>query len=299
MDRDAKHNLEAIALVCCAYAGFSLADVLVKYLTAFYPVHIILIISSFFGMIISGAWIILAKGASALISPNLRIHLMRGLSTAVLIQCAIRAFEVLPLAEFYGIVFTSPLLVLIFSRFLLHEHVSPQSLVAVLIGFAGMLVITGPVYSTMSTGIFYALGAMVCISLNILFLRKMERRDYLPIYSFYPFTFIFLSNLPMAAYDFEWPGTGHLQLFAPYIAFLIFAQICNGLGYRHAHVTAAIAPFHYTQMVWGIILGYLVFGDVPLMTTLIGAAMIISAGLYTIWQQYRQARAGRAVPVRS
>ena len=299
MNRDAKHNLEAIALVCTAYAFFSFSDTMAKYLTSFYPIHIILAISSFFGAFITGTWIVTRHGIKGFHSPNLKIHLARGLSTAALIQCAIRAYEILPLAEFYGISFTSPLMVLLFSRFLLHEHVSWQGLSAVLIGFTGMLVITGPVYNTMSLGIVFTLGAMIFVSLNILCLRKMQRQDHLPIYSFYPFTMIFLTNVPFALYNFELPSNTHLLMFAPYVAILICAQICNGLGYRRAHVTAVVAPFHYTQIVWGVILGYLIFGDVPLPTTLLGSAMIIGAGLFVIRQQYREAKADRAVPVRS
>lgn len=285
-------NIRAILIVCLAYFGFSVADLFSKMLGQVYNVHQLLSYTGAVGVIISSVWLQRMLGWRGFIpAEKKRWHLARSLSVAGIPICVISALQYLPLADYYGISFSAPFLILILSALLLKEHVAPMRWGAVIIGFIGVLILTGPKFDNVGPGVMLACCAAICVALSVITVRKIGHAPP-PYYIFFPFCATFAINLGALAVtgDYQPIAAGDIWKFAALITFVISSQLCFAIGHTRAASAAVTAPFLYTQIIWGILFGWLVFGDVPVLTTGIGLAIIISAGLFSVLYERRLAR---------
>lgn len=129
---------------------------------------------------------------------------------------------------------------------------------------------------------------MACASLSGIFVRKIGRETITVRYAFFPFLICTLIFVPMSMMGgFEIPQEPVtitlLLLFAP---LLLIGLLGYSIGFSRARDTALVAPFHYTQMIWGALFGFLIFGDVPALTTFAGSLLIVLAGLLVIWREH-------------
>ena len=145
-------------------------------------------------------------------------------------------------------------------------------------------------------GHLYSLGSMLCYSFYVIMTRRMgatETAKSLIFYSALAPTVLMLPLVPIYGSIPQEPLLwGLLFLLGAIGAFGHFLLI---LAYKQA-TTSALAPYPYSQMVWMIALGYLVFSDLPDLWTLIGAGIIISSGLYIVHREHRLRLANRTAP---
>ena len=135
------------------------------------------------------------------------------------------------------------------------------------------------------------LGAAFLSGCNAIIVRRMGHEKVLPLYPLYPFLFITLGSLPFVFTAPGWPATPlDLGLNMLIGAVSVAGIALYSTAFRIVPRAASIAPFHYIQMVWGVVFGYLLFGDLPGLTTYAGSALIISAGLYVLWHEKRSSR---------
>ena len=281
------HNIQAICFVLIGYSFFAVADAMAKYLRTDDSVNTILAISSFIALALSAIAIYLRHGFGGFYTPKWKYHALRGALLAASAHLVVYAFETVPLAEFYGIAFFSPFLVTILSVLFLKEPIKNHQMAAIIGGFAGVIVLTGPQYDQFSTGILCVIGSTTLFSANLLILRKIGPEPSPLIFPLFPFIGIFLSSAPFA--DIGWTErTGSSFLFYGIYGLVLFtAQLALARGFAMASSTATVAPFHYCQIVWGILFGYVIFGDFPGLTTWAGLALIVASGLYMILHERR------------
>lgn len=285
------HLLVMFALVSAGWSGYALLDTVSKTLTKDYNIHQIVMTTSFVGMVFLGGWIYFAKGWQGFKSKRIKWHLIRGFMMGFVAMTVVNALALIPLAEFYGIIFLSPFLILIMSSLFLKEQVGWHRWLAVGVGFLGVFILAGPQFSSLGLGVTLTFLAAFMISAGAVFIRKIGPGEFLPLYGFYPFLFMFLINTPLALPHFKMPQIEDIWLFAASGPLIVIGQLAVTYAIAHVKEMAIIAPFHYIQILWGVVLGYLIFGDVPNMTTLTGMSLIVGAGLYTIWREYRRAHA--------
>jgi drug/metabolite transporter (DMT)-like permease len=222
-------------------------------------------------------------------------HLWRGLVGTSAMGLGFTALGLLPLPEATALGYAAPLLTVIFAAMFLGEQVRVFRLSAVFFGLIGVVIVLLPnltVTSAADTDGLLALGAMAALlgavfaALAQVFVRKLITSEPTAAIVFY-FS-LTASVLSLVTLPFGWvvPAPREAVL-------LVGAGILGGIGqmlltesYRHAE-TGVIAPFEYVSMVLSLVLGYTLFGEAPTSSMLIGAGLIVAAGLFFIWRERR------------
>lgn len=284
-----RQTLTAIALIVGGYFCYSVADLCSKILQQTYTVYQILAISGVIGLVICSVWLAARYGFKSFVPSRLPLHLFRALCVTGTSFFMVSALKTLPLADFYGIAFIVPLLVKLLAVFLLKEKIGWRRWAASLVGFCGILLVAGPQFDHIGAGVVYCLLGAVCASLNIISLRRIGQSEPLPLYGFYPFLFISILNVAaLIATDTYVPlkpeTYGYLALHGPIV---VAGLIWISLGFGKAPETAVVAPFLYTQILWGIGFGWFFFHALPGPATWAGLSLVIGAGLYSLWREYR------------
>ncbi|MFC3751303.1 DMT family transporter [Aquamicrobium ahrensii] len=226
---------------------------------------------------------------------SLTSHVVRGAFLSGSTICNFLALRHLQLAETTSIYFFGPMLITALAGPLLGEWAGWRRWLAILAGFAGVLVITRPGVGVFGVGHVFALCAMVSNSIYVIMTRRMSATET-------PESLVFYSALaPMilltpTLFFTGWPSVGPFQWFI-----LLLLGVFGGLGhwcliqaYRQA-TTTALAPYPYTQMVWMILAGWLIFDQFPDDWTLVGAAIIVASGLYIVHREHRLRVRNRAI----
>lgn len=227
---------------------------------------------------------------------NLRAQIVRGIFLFGSTLFNFLALQSLQLAETVSIYFVAPMVITALAGPLLGEWAGWRRWLAVLVGFVGVLVITRPGFGTFGIGHAYALTSMVSYCLYVIMTRSMGARESAESLIFYsalaPTILMFpavplYGSLPDGA--LQWTLLLALGLIGGFGHWLVIA------AYKRA-TTSALAPYPYSQMLWMVALGYLVFNDLPDLWTLVGAAIIVSSGLYIVHREHRLRLASRTVP---
>lgn len=278
-----------IIMILLGWTCYSMADVSVKLLADDYSIWQIMHIASGTNMVLLGLWLGFKYGIKGFIPEKIGWTALRTVIVMCLALSIVNAFARVPLADVYGITFAAPFLTLILVALFLKETIGWQRWATVIVGFIGVLIMAGPQFKDLNQGYILALMAMVFIGLSGFVLRKVGKKDPPALYGFYPIVAIFLVTTPLALPVYVMPATVDLWKFALQIGGIMGGQIFVSYATATAKETASIAPFVYIQIIWGVIFGYFVFGDVLKPETLIGMPLIIGAGLYMIYRE-RQLR---------
>jgi drug/metabolite transporter (DMT)-like permease len=221
-------------------------------------------------------------------------HIARGLVGVGAMGLGFFALTRLPLPEAITLNYAQPLLVVVFSSIFLGETIRIYRWSAVVVGLAGVLVISWPELTLLNSdqglddqevlGVMAALIAAAISAVAMLMVRNLvqtEKTATIVLWFSSTASVLSLFTLP-----FGWQALTPMQA-----ALLVFAGFCGGLGqilmtaaYRHAEASV-VAPFEYTSMILGVVVGYFVFGDVTSPNTLIGGVIVVAAGIFIIWRE--------------
>jgi drug/metabolite transporter (DMT)-like permease len=233
-------------------------------------------------------------GLHLLVARNWRSHAWRSLSGTVGLFTWFGSLTLLPLADATAIVFTSPLFVTLLAGLSLGERVRRHHWLALALGFGGVMIMIGPHLSLdverSSLGVLLALTSAIAAAMAMLFLRGMSSHEHPLTITFY-FSLTTLVCAALGALG-HWPmptASQWLLILLGSVLGLLF-QLLLTHSYRHASATT-LASLEYTSMIMAVLIGYLVFGEVPGIAIWIGAPLVIQAGLLILWYEYRaQAR---------
>jgi drug/metabolite transporter (DMT)-like permease len=220
--------------------------------------------------------------------------LLRTLAGVMAGMLSIYSFTHLPLTEVYALIFLAPLFVTILSIPFLGETVGWRRALAILVGFAGVLLVVRPGFRELLPAHLAAAGIALCGAVTVLVLRALgptEKRITLMGVVFFSSLTV---NGAIMLTDFRLPAPTDFLLVAG-------AGLCGGTG--HTLLMAAtraapanrIAPAQYSQIVWAVILGALFFGELPDATAFAGIALVTLAGLFTFVREEKRGVRGPAV----
>jgi drug/metabolite transporter (DMT)-like permease len=202
------------------------------------------------------------------------------------------ALQYLQLTQTMSIMFMAPLLVALLSGPILGEWVGPRRLVAIGVGFCGILLVTRPGFGAMHWSALLSVAGTFC-------------------YAFYAILTRILASHDSSGTTMVYSGLGGLAILIPVVPFFwkqpeslsvwVLMLLIGGFGAlghwllikAHRRAPASVlSPFIYSQMLWMILLGWLLFGDLPDRWTLAGASVVIASGLYLL---HRERVTGRVV----
>ena len=227
------------------------------------------------------------QGLSIIKSKNPKLQSYRAMFLLVGTCFNFSALHYLPLTTTIAIFFVTPLTVCLLSIPVLGEKVGVKRLLAVLVGFGGVLVIVQPWSQSFDPHVFISIAAMLCISCYFVMSRVIAGLDSNAT------TQVYVSGLgtvllaPLALYFWVWPDS--LQAWILLILLGALGMIGHSmLTSAHQHAEASVlAPTVYSQMVFIAVLSWLVFNEPPDQKTLLGTLIIVGSGLF-IWFRERQ-----------
>ena len=218
-------------------------------------------------------------------------HFWRGLVGTSAMGLGFTGLGLLPLPEVTAIGYAAPLLVVVFAALFLNENVRAFRLSAVALVMVGVLIVLSPRLSVGATlnssetlGAVVVLMGAVLAALAQVFVRKLVATETTAAIVFW---FTITSSI-MALFTLPW---GWVVPSWQMAAMLVMAGLLGGVGqilltssYRYADASL-VAPFDYTSMILALLIGYFIFDEVPTGTMLIGAGIVIAAGVLIIWRE--------------
>ena len=240
-------------------------------------------------------WLIVRGQLSeGLRTSNWRGHAVRGLAGSVAMGLGFAALKFLPFPEVTGLRFVTPILIVVFAAMMLGERIRLVRITAVVVGLIGVAIILAPRLSLTGQGseLFGAalvLGSATLAALAQIFVKSMVARENPAAIAFYFAATATTLSLLTIPFGWVWPTPWEFLL-------LISAGVVGGIGqlvltnsYRYADA-GALAPFTYVSMLWAILIGWIVFSEIPTVPMLAGSGLIIASGI-AIW--LRERRLGR------
>ena len=279
--------LAGIAIMIAGIAGFAVMDATIKWLTADYPVPQVIALRSWFGLPLL-VWLSLREGGlPALRTRRPLVHVGRYLLVLLLSLSFFWALSQMKLVDAIAIAFAAPIIITALSVPLLREEVGLRRWIAISVGFCGVLVILRPGLGVFQWAALAALGSALVYALLMITTRAFKSTESTASLMLYPQIGISLTGVIMVNFFWVTPTLFDLALFALAGFFGSIGVMCLTHAFRLAPA-AVIAPFEYTALVWGTLLGYLVWGELPDGITLLGASIIVASGLYIIYRETRQ-----------
>jgi drug/metabolite transporter (DMT)-like permease len=273
---------------------FSLMDATVKWLGASYPTSQIMFFRCVVALLPVLVIIWMRGGFGILRTQQKALHLLRSLMGISAMGLAFYAFSLMPLAEAVSILHTAPLFMTALSVLLLRESVGIRRWSAVLVGFAGMLLVVRPGASMLESGSLYMLGAAFLIGCTTIAIRHLSKIDDPVCITFYfTLTGIIVSLLGMFLQGWTPPPVPDLALLMMVGLLGGLAQYLMTLSYQHLAL-GIISPLKYLSIVFSGIIAYLVWGEIPDLQSLCGIALIIATGLYTLHRELLRAASSAA-----
>src|SRR6266851_5723244 len=282
--------------VAAGVSVFSVQDVIVKFLSATYPVHQIVVVRSVVALPILLAVTLIEDGGKFRMH-RLGLHALRGLVLYASYTAYYLALASLTLANTVALTFTVPFFVPI-----LGERVAARSWVAIGVGFLAVLLIVRPDAGLVEPASLLPIASALAYAVSALLARRLGTTEGGGAMAFSA-TVIYgvagaVTALTLAGIESEanahasirflfnpwvWPGALDLSLLALCGLIAAFGFFFLGQGYRLAKANIA-APFEYVALPWSVLWGYLFFGSIPDATMIVGASAIAGAGFYTLQQ---------------
>lgn len=300
-------NIRGAISLLLAMLIFSLQDIAVKWIGGDYPVLEILVFRNvvalpctFFFLRYEGV-----RGLPRTQQPGLEY--LRGFFLFLSFTTYMMGLAALPLADIAAIRNSGPLMITFLSVIWLGEKVGPRRWLALFVGFMGVLLIVQPGSTSFNLGSMFALIATLFYALAVMTTRKLQTTDSSATMAYYSSLIYLIASLiltPLAGLVGETPNAH------PSIAFLFRAWsmptlwdwvIMSGLGLVWASgmyfvarayslaQASVIAPFEYTPLLFNVLWGFFLWGEIPTLMTVIGALLTLLSGLYVLYRERGQA----------
>ncbi len=298
-------NIKGIGFLVLAVFILSLQDIAIKWIGGDYPVLEIVI---FRNLVALPCTLILFRLEGQQGWPSTQRHkleYLRGLFLFLSFTTYMMGLAALPLADVGAIRNSGPLIITFLSVVMLGERVGPRRWLMLVVGFIGVLLIIQPGAATFNLGSIFVMLATVFYAFNVMVTRQLRATDSSATMAYYS-TFVYLAAAiiltPLSIFIGEIPNTH------PSIAFLLRAWamptlldvlIMAGLGlvwasgmyfiaraYSVAEASVA-APFEYVALIFSVLWGFAIWGEIPTLMTWVGAFLTVGSGLYILYREQK------------
>lgn len=273
-----------IMLMIGATVLFGISQGISKWQVTNFSVVEVLCYRALGSLVVAAALILPRTGLSVFRTQRLGQHLGRNGTQCAAQTSLMIAFSMMPLAGAIAINFSSPLFATLFAALWLKEKVGWARGLALVTGFLGVLLVASPGADSFRLGALFALGNAVLfgsVTAAVRGLSKTESAETLTMYQMVILAVAFTLPLP---FFFTTPSWFDLAL-------LLGNGVVNGVGQywwtRSLSVAppAAVGPFFYTSLVWAMLIGFVVWGDIPTLGLLAGSAIVVASGIFLLWHE--------------
>ena len=285
-------RLAGIGLMLLSIFMFSFGDALGKFMVATYSVGQLLWLRACAALIVLLP-MIWRHRADFMRLERPWLQLLRVTLSTLEVAAFFLAAVYLPLADVITYYLACPIFVTALSALVLRERVGWRRWSAVLIGFCGVLIALRPSAQTVSLPALIALGGSLSFAVLMLITRSLRATPDIVLASS-QFAGTFLFGAALSPFGWVTPGPGSLVLFAAAGCISVSALLCVNRSLKLAPASVVV-PYQYSMIVWAVMFGIVVFGDVPSMATIVGATIIIGAGFYIFLRERQLGREERVV----
>ena len=273
---------KGVLLAFASFAAFSFSDAAVKMIEGALSAYEMAFLGALFGL--AGLPFLLKPGdrwTDVFRTTNRPLWLLRFVSNSLGVLGSVVAFTYLSMAEAFALIFLLPSFVTIMSVIFLKESVGIKRWSAVVIGFLGVLIVLRPGFRELSIGHLGAIFGGLSGAISIVIFRAIGPREKnISLYGAGVLGVLVVCGLLMLP-DFRLPSAIEWLMLAGYGLLAALATVLLMYAANHAPA-AVIGPTQYSQMLWAVIFGYLVFGDTIDLPMLLGILLIIGSGLLTL-----------------
>ncbi len=279
----------AAAGIACVAGGIfflTLSDASAKWLGATYNPLQILFMRALIALPFVTALALWLGGRRVLRTMHPGLHLMRGAINVISASCFYLGLQALPLAETTAIAFAAPLFVTALSVLILKERVDGKRWLAVLAGFAGVLIVVRPGTQAFQAATLLPLTTALLYAVMMITARGINRAEGMLTITFY----IVLGQLVWSSLGLAWvwraPAAEDLPYFGAVALFSTLGLTLITQGFRIGPASV-VAPFDYTGLVWATILGWIFWREAPDAYACLGAVFIAGSGVYIAVREAR------------
>jgi drug/metabolite transporter (DMT)-like permease len=266
---------------------FALSSAAAKWLVAIYPVGEVMFFRSFSAAVVCAAVVLPLTGLAVFATQRPRDHVARGLSQSISQTFTVLAFWLMPLAGAIAINFSAPLFSALVAIIFLKERPGPARWTALLVGFFGVLIVTNPGADSLTAGALFALANAVMYGSVTVAVRGMSETESANTLLMWQMVTVAIFHSVLLLFGFQWPTAADAGM-------LILSGIAWAIGqylWTQALQLApatAVSPFYYFLLVWAMVIGFVVWGDVPTVALLVGSSIVVGSGLFLLWHEARQ-----------
>ena len=276
----------------CGFALLSVGDATIKTIAGAWPGTAVAALRYSVGALGLGTFLFVKEGRAGFAMPLPKVQLLRGFAVATATICFFSSIFLMPLAEATAIGFTSPMITAVLSAVILHERTNATKWLATLIAFGGVLLIMRPNVEELGWAALLPLGAALSMAFVMIGNRRVAGAGT-PLLMQFLVASIAVPVILTAAILGHFSGIPALHVGIP--DWTIVARCCVvAITATTAHwlifigttraSAAEIAPMTYVQLLFALVLGILLFGDWPDLTSLVGSGIIIASGLL-LWRK--------------
>ena len=282
----------AIMLTLGGFLSLSVSDAIVKWLGTTYDFLQLLPTLQFSAVFVIFVTAFILKKQYNLIAPSgLKWQIFRGLMMPIGTMSVFYALPRVPLSSFYAVVFSAPIITSVLSIVFLKEQVLWQRWAGIFLGFVGVMIVIRPGVGDFNPALLFVLLAATLFAIGSIMIRKFSQSHSAIGYTFVVYLTSAICSLIiflLFGKEFIVPSFYDTLLFTACGACMGLGMFFVAKGIMMAQASI-IAPFHYSQMIWGILFGYVFFDNLPDRFVVIGASVVIISGLY-IWHRENKMR---------
>lgn len=286
-------ELKGVVLMVAGIAFLSANDAVSKHLAERYPLGQVVFLRQLAGLMFALPYALATTGLESFRIVNGRGQLIRAVAFVGTSVLMLASLANLPLAIATAIAFSSPLWVAAFAGPMLGETISARRWLAILAGFAGVLVIIRPGGASFTLALLLPVATAMCNAIRDMMTRKLASTDS----SISILIWGALLSLALSAFALPF---GWQEVAVADWGWLLVAGFLNTgahflmiSAYRHADASA-LSPYRYTSLIWAILLGWLFWGHLPDAVALFGTVIVVTAAAFAIDQRGARAKSGAA-----
>jgi drug/metabolite transporter (DMT)-like permease len=278
----------AIGYMVASTVLFAFTSAASKWLVDLYPVGEVLFFRAFGGLVACAAFIVPMYGLVVFRTSRPAAHLIRAISQTTSQSLLLIAFSLMPLASATAINFSSPLFATLASAIFLKEAIGLARGTALVVGFLGVLIVTSPGADTFQIGALFALANAVLFGTVTAGVRGMTATESAETLTMYQLVLLSCAYALMLPFGFTMPSAADGVM-------MVLNGAGNGVAQYwwtralHMAPTAAVVPFNYLSLVWAVMFGFAIWGDVPTLSLLLGSAIVVGSGMFLLWRESRRA----------